>query len=61
MQEFTPACTIKKVIRKRPVRAMVIFFPIDEVKICFQVISERMLKNDSLAKLKVDGQKIIFI
>jgi len=38
MQELIPACTIKKVIRKRPVRAIVNFLPIEEVKKCFQVI-----------------------
>jgi hypothetical protein len=32
MAAFTPACTIKKVIKKRPVSPIVNFLPIEEVK-----------------------------
>jgi len=31
-------------MRKKPVKAIKIFLPIDEVNICFQVINERVIK-----------------
>lgn len=42
MQEFTPACTIKKVIKKRPVSPIANFFPIEETKNDFQVIMQKL-------------------
>jgi len=58
MQELTPACTIKNKIRKKPVKPIVNFFPIDEVKNCFQVINEYccdlvLQKYYSKPKLKI--------
>jgi hypothetical protein len=40
MEEFIPACTIRKEIRNSPVKAIVYFLPREERKNCFQVISE---------------------
>jgi hypothetical protein len=37
--ELMEQCTIKKLIRKKPVSPIIIFLPIEEVKKCFQVIS----------------------
>jgi hypothetical protein len=42
MQELTPTCTIKNVIKKRPVRPIINFLPIEEVKKCFQVILKEL-------------------
>jgi hypothetical protein len=42
MQEFTPTCTIRNTIKKRPVRPIINFFPIEEVKKCFQVILKEL-------------------
>jgi hypothetical protein len=38
MVAFNPACTIKKRIRKIPVKPMINFFPTEEVNICLKVI-----------------------
>jgi hypothetical protein len=37
-----PQCTIKKVIKNIPVSAMVNFLPIEEVKICLNVIMQNV-------------------
>ena len=42
MQAFTPACTIKKVTKKRPVRPIVNFLPIEEENKCLKVILENI-------------------
>jgi hypothetical protein len=58
MQELTPACMIKKTMRKRPVRAIVNFLPIEEEKSCFQVIVQWLYYDFGAAKIRC-GRHII--
>jgi hypothetical protein len=60
MQEFTPACTIKKVIKNKPVSPMANFFPIEAVKKDFQVITKQLVYL-MLQKYVRNIHKIIFI
>src|SRR5579885_1175229 len=50
IQAFKPTCTIKKRMRKIPVKAITNFLPIEEVKTCFQVILTRLYVKKSLQK-----------
>jgi hypothetical protein len=54
IQEFTPACTIKKVIKKRPVSPISNFFPIEEAKRDFQVILKELVLTDG-AKVRQES------
>ena len=54
-------CTIKKIIKKSPVRPIINFLPIEEVKKCFQVILKELefevFRWLSETKIRQDGQK----
>jgi hypothetical protein len=55
-----PQCTIKKVIRKIPVSAIVNFLPIEEVKSCLKVIMQKLIVEFWKANLRHNRSKNYF-